>query len=231
MLGLVVYRGGEPPKLPDGARACAVTVPQGTSPFAALAARMAAEALRRACVRVAVFPPDYAYRAAFARRGVAPAPLTPLYRATAVTLTRAYMAQRGVVPERATVAFAAREVSPQLRALIGALAGEVRYMALCVPRGGDTLARELRRSLGVAPRLVRSGEPTGAALTVCFDDGLAAAGETLPLYEPALEAAYAGGVPTAVLAGLLADGALNAAGLEASSVTVRRPDRTEGPVD
>ncbi|MBE6910099.1 MAG: hypothetical protein E7474_11090 [Ruminococcaceae bacterium] len=228
MLGLVVYRGGELPKLPDDARVCAVTVPPGTSPLAALAAHMAADALRRAPARVAVFPPDYAYRAAFARRGVAPAPLTPLYRATAVTLTRAYMAQRGVAPERATVAFAAREASPQLRALIGALAGEVRYMALCVPRGGEALARELRRSLGVAPRLFRPGEPSGAALTVCFDDGLAAAGETLPLYAPALEASYAGSLPASLLAGLFAVGALDAAALEATTVTVRAPEDADG---
>lgn len=221
MFGYVLYREAEqntpPLRAIRGARLRAVYVAAGSGPRARLSARAAARTLAREGIREAVFPAEYPLTDAFARRGVRPVSPVPLYRATAAAIARRYMAQRGVDPERATVAFAAERVSPELTRAITSLAADVRYIALALPLGGEELARRLRHDLGVAPRLVFPGERLCADLTLCFD-ARETAGAALALYDESLAVAYDApeDVSNALLAALLRTGALDASSLRVS---------------
>lgn len=189
MLGYVDYRAGGSPaaltRVVGGLRFRAVYVRRGDTLAARLSARVAARALRRAGVRCAVFPPDYPHRALFARYGVSPPPLTPLYHAFAAGIVRRYAARCALDLRRATVAFAAPHVTPELRRAVWELSAEARYIVLRVPGGGGELARALRRERGVAVRVAAPGEALSAGLTVCFEPCEAlGTGAVLPLYAP-----------------------------------------------
>ena len=222
MFGLVSYRAAETPPLRviDGVRFRAVYVPEGASLCAGFAARAAAAALRRDGVSLALFPSDYPFAAPFARRGIVPPPLSPLYRAAAPALVRRYLALCGVDPRAATVAFAAARVTPELRRCVLALCREIRYIALYVPDGGDALARSLWRGFGAA---ARGGAPDAIPrpdLTVVFDD-TPVPGEALRLDE-ALAVTFDSPHPNATLALLHRAGALDADSLNVKTLT-RKP--------
>lgn len=220
MLGWVEYHSAgarEPPtRVLEGARFRVVYVLHGEGLRARLSARAAARMLRRDGVRCALLPPAYPWGAIFAARGILPPPLTPLYHATAAALVRRYMAQRGMDARDATLAFAAREPSPELRRAVWELSADVRHIVLRFP-GAEEAARALRRQMGLAARVAAAGEAVGASLTVCFDP-LEAAGETLTLCEGALSAEYDSAYPNELLAALLLAGALDAPWLEARRV-------------
>lgn len=188
MLGYIAYRVDGSPAVPTrvigGARFRVVYVRRGDGIAARVSARAAARALRRAGVRCAVFPPDYPHRALFARYGVLPPPLTPLYHALAAGIVRRYAVRRALDLRRASVAFAAPHVTPELRQAVWELSAEIRYIVLKVPGGGGELARSLRRERGVAARVAAPGENVSADLTVCFGPcGTLGEGAVLPLYE------------------------------------------------
>ncbi len=220
MLGYVVYRETGAPTPPlcvlDGVRFRVAYVVRGTGALARFSARSAARQLRRGSVRCAVFPPEYPYIEIFAAHGIGAPPLTPLYHATAAALTRRYMAQCGVEVQSATLAFSARELSPELRRAVRELSGEARHIVLDVP-GAERFAYALRRECGVAARIAVPDEPPAADLTVCFDP-CAAEGEMLPLYAPDLSVRYDSEHPNELLAAFLHAGALDAAGLGVRSV-------------
>ena len=187
MLGCVDYRaGGASParvRVIEGVRFRTVYVRRGNGIAARLSARAAARALRRRGVRCAVFPPDYPHRAIFAECGVLPPPLTPLCHALAAGIVRRYAARRGLELRRASVAFAAPHVTPELRRAVWELSAEARYIALRIPGDGGELARSLRRERGVAARATAPGEAVSADLTVCFAPCEASGGgAVLPLY-------------------------------------------------
>ncbi len=216
------HTAAPPVRMIGGARFRTVYVAGGVSPRARVSAYAAARTLAREGVRRAVFPPDYAYRETFARRGIAAPPLAELHCATAAAIVLRRMAERGIDPRGASVAFTADAVTPELRRAVRTLAVSVRYIALAVPFGGEELARSLKRELGVAARLLTPDEAERADLTVAFSPA-AADGDVLALRDPALAVVYAGELPSPLLAALWAMGAVDADALEVCAV------RTGGP--
>lgn len=219
MFGIIAYHTTEMPPVQviDGVRFRTVPVTRGQSLRARFSARTAAGKLRRERVRYALFPTDYPHCALFARGGILPPPLAPLFRAAAPAIVRRYMATRGLDPHAAMVAFAARRVTPELRRCVTGLCGEIRYLALCVPDGGEALARTMRRDCGAA---VRVGTPDALPhpdLTVVFDD-MPVSGETLRLDET-LAVSFDSPRSNALLALLYSAGALDAASLNVTSLT------------
>lgn len=218
MYGLIAYRAADMPpvRVIEGVPLRAVYVAEGCSLRAALSARAAAAALRRAGVRLAAFPADYPYRSVFARRGVEVPSPAPLHRAAAAAIVRRFMTERGVDPRSALVVFAAESVTPELSRCAAELCAEVRYAALAVPHGGEALARSLRRRFGVTAPVVSAGAPSRAALTVAFD-AAPVGGEALRL-DDALRVVYDSPYPQDVLGLLWRAGALNAAALRVKAV-------------
>ncbi len=220
MFGWIRYHGPEREEPPlqrvEGATLRTVCVPAGETLRARLACDAAARRLRREGVREAVFPEGFAYRERFARRGVLPVPVPPLYRASAAAIVRCVLRQKGIDPRSAELAFCAEGVTAELRALVYALAAEARYVALSVPRGGEALSRALMRDCGAAARLLAPGEPVRAALTVDFDGASGRAG-ALRL-DDTLRVDYEGALPCGLLAALWRSGALDAGTLRVERV-------------
>lgn len=213
VFGLVCYRerGAQAPcvRVIRGVRFFTVSIPREDGVAAFFTLRAACRALRRAGVRQTVFLVDAPRRAFFEQRGVTGVSVVPLHRATAAAIARRYLEQVGIEPGRATVAFAAEHVTPELCGALAALAESVRYVTLRVPRGGEKLARSLRREHGVAARTVSPGEPFSASLTLCFDPCPDVLGAATPLYDPALAVEYDDDLPDALLAALWQAGALD----------------------
>ncbi len=222
MFGLIAYRTEETPPVQviDGVRFRAVGVTRGESLRARLSARAAAGTLRQADVRYALFPADYPYAAPFARCGVVSPPLAPLYRAAAPAIVRRCMMQRGIEARHAMVAFAAERLTPELRRCVTALCRDIRYIALCIPDGGEGFARALLRDYGVAARVGRADALPRPDLFAVFD-GTSVPGEALRLDE-ALDVAFDSPRPSALLALLHRAGRLDADTLQVKSLT-RKP--------
>ena len=218
MYGLIAYRAADMPpvRVIGGVPLRTVYAAEGCSLRAALSARLAAAALRRAGVRLAAFPADYPYRSIFARCGVASPSPAPLYRAAAAAIVRCFAAQRGIDLRSAPVVFAAEYVTPDLTRCVEALCAEVRYVMLAVPRGGETLAQTLRRRYGAAAPVVPGGAAPRGALTVIFDE-TPARGNALRL-DDALRVTYDSPYPQDVLGLLWRAGALDAAALRVKAV-------------
>ena len=217
MFGLIAYGADTAPeRVIDGLRFRAVRVAAGQGLRAGLSARAAASALRRAGVRLALFPPDFPYIPLFVRRGIEPPPLAPLYRAAAPAVVRRYMLRLGIDPRDAMVAFAAERVTPELMRCVTALCGEIRYIALCVPDGGEAFALALRRAFGVAARVGTPDALPPPDLTVVFDE-TPVPNRALYLGE-GLAVAFDDPRPNALLALLHRSGALDAAALDVESV-------------
>lgn len=210
MFGLIDYHA-TPYRVIDGVRFRCVRVAEGRGPRARLSAQFAALTLRREGVRFALFPPDYPLVPLFVRRGVEPPPLAPLYQAAAPNVVRRYLSRRGVDPKDAMVAFAAARAVPELVRCVTALCGEIRYIALCVPDGGEDFALALRREFGVAARVGAADALPRPDLTVVFDD-TRVPDHALYLDER-LTVAFDDPRPNALLALLHRAGALDAASL------------------
>ena len=219
MFGLIAYRTEDmpPERIINGVRFRAVYVSEGQGLRARLSASAAASALRREGVRLALFPPDYPFPVPFARRGVTPPPLAPLYRDAATAIVRRYMELHGVDPRTAMVAFAAGRATPELRRCVTELCGQIRYIALCVPNGGEALALSLRRDFGVAARIGTPDALPPPDLFVVFDD-TPVPGEALRLDE-ALNVTFDDPRPGALLALLHRAGALDADTLNIKTIT------------
>ena len=174
-----------------GAPFCAVEVKAGGTLAARRSARQAARRLARRGIREAVFPEGYLFFPLFARCGVRPVPTAPLYRATAGAILRRALAQRGAKPPESTVALAAARVTAELAQTAWQIAPRVRYLALAVDGGGEALAYELRRELGVAARVYPRGAAPDATITLSFDGGAGLPRRgVVPLDSPALGVEY-----------------------------------------
>ncbi len=224
MLGWVEYRTADAPAAPvrliGGARFRVARVERGEGAPARLSAYLAARSLSRDGVHCAVFPPDYPHCKAFARRGVLPPPLTPLYHATAAAIVRRYMAQIGFDTRHGTLVFAARSVSPELRQAAFELSASARHIALTPMSGAEALAGALRRERGVAARILAPDETSDVGAAVCFEPCGTFAPE-LPLYAPKLTVEYGAALSTDVLAALWTAGALDASALAVRAVGAR----------
>jgi len=229
MPGFVAYRedSAERPQFRriGGVRFRMLYVPRGEGFRAESAARAAARRAQREGIARAVFPKDYPYRAAFARRGVLPPDAAALHLACAPALARRAMAQLGLRGEGARLALAGARAAAALCAAATALAPQVRYLTLCLGSGGEALARRLR----AAAELRRPDETIHADLTLVFDDlPVAADGAVLPLVAAAAEYRLpegldpAGAGETELLAALFAAGALRPETLAVARVALPR---------
>lgn len=214
MFGLICCRGAQEPTYREieGVRFRAVCVTEGESLRARLSCRAAARTLAREGVREAVFPPEQIYHKAFNRYSVAPISPVPLYRATAASVVRRYMTQLGIAPQRATVTFAAAEVTPEFRRMVESLSADVRYIALRVPDSGR-LAAALQRQRGVAVQRLEQDAPV---LTVAFD--AVETGGCVLRFDNALRVAYDSAYPNSLLTALWRAGALDADALSVVAV-------------
>lgn len=219
MYGYVACHAAEEPpyRAVGGIRFRVVYVALGETPRARLSARAAARKLARESVRYALFPPEYPYCEAFARHGIIPPPLAPLYRASAAAIVMQYLAQRGVETRHAAVTFVAERVTSELRRAVEALCAEVRYIALAIPQGGDALARSLRCGLGVAARVEPLSELPRADLVVAFDNTIS--GDNVLRLNESLCVVYDSELPNELLALLWRAGALNTDTLRIKNVT------------
>ena len=200
----------------EGVKFRAVYPRSGVSLPARISRWSAARILARENIREAVFltltPRE---RRAFERRGIVPIPCATLYRATAEAIVRRVMAQRGLEPRRATLAFVAEELTPEFRRMVERLCGEVRYVLLRVP-GAEELARQLQQRDGVAARPWQSSAAPRADLCVAFGSA-EASGEALRVGEN-LNVVYESEHPNALLSALLRAGALTPEALTVRSV-------------
>ena len=200
----------------EGVKFRAVYPRSGVSLPARISRWSAARILARENIREAVFltltPRE---RRAFERRGIVPIPCATLYRATAEAIVRRVMAQRGLEPRRATLAFVAEELTPEFRRMVERLCGEVRYVLLRVP-GAEELARQLQQRYGVAARPWQSSAAPRADLCVAFGSA-EASGEALRVGEN-LNVVYESEHPNALLSALLRAGALTPEALTVRSV-------------
>ena len=200
----------------EGVKFRAVYPRSGVSLPARISRWSAARILARENIREAVFltltPRE---RRAFERRGIVPIPCATLYRATAEAIVRRVMAQRGLEPRRATLAFVAEELTPEFRRMVERLCGEVRYVLLRVP-GAEELARQLQQRYGVAARPWQSSAAPRADLCVAFGSA-EAGGEALRVGEN-LNVVYESEHPNALLSALLRAGALTPEALTVRSV-------------
>ena len=214
MFGLICcHDPKEPPyREIERVRFRAVSVTVGETLRARLSCRAAARTLTREGVREAVFPTEPVFREAFAKFGIVPVSSVPLYRATAAAIVRRYMMRRGIDSHRATVLFAAEEVTTEFRRMVESLSADVRYIALRVPDDGR-LAAALQRQRGVAAQ--RSGQNT-PGLTVAF--GAVEAEGTVLRFDDTLRVSYDSAYPNALLTALWRAGALDADMLCVTSV-------------
>lgn len=115
----------------------------------------AAKQLRRCGVTRAVFPENFAHAELFARWGVHPTDVLPMYRDLAPELVCLAMDRRGLSASETVIAVAGDRLSAELTKAVTSLCLRNRYVLLDVPAGGEELGRSLRRSLGV-PLVVTS---------------------------------------------------------------------------
>ena len=110
--------------------------------------KLGAGALRRAGVRRAVFPADFAHGEIFAAEGIWPVETMALQRAAAEPYIRRRL--EGADPRRTTVAVVVHRAEGEQRELVKTLAARYRYVLLEAEEGGEALAAELRRETGAA---------------------------------------------------------------------------------
>lgn len=156
-------------------------------------ARRAARLLSRAGVRRAAFPEAFSSLPAFAAHGILPAEQTPLREARAAALLRLCLRQRGLRPEALTLVLCGAAPSRALAEAVHTLCTRMRYLRLDLDTGGAALAAQLRRTLGVSPRLcappsvLRENEAALLFAPRCIAPG---AGLVLPLYDDALRVTW-----------------------------------------
>lgn len=176
-----------------GVRFLAVGLRRGDGLRVAWSLRRAARALERHGIRQSVFPTDFGAYALFSERGIRPVDVFPLRAALSAAIVRRVMEQEGLAPQRTTVALCASRVTRAYAAAAESLVREVRYLQLCVPRGGGELAQTLRSRFGAAVPTLSA--PEGADLMLCFEEVCtvpsSVRGLVLPLCDDALRVEYA----------------------------------------
>ncbi len=155
MLGYISYtegrkRGEVLPRTICGQRFLEAALPKGRRWLGALEAGRLAKALGRRGVRQAVFPVDFPWGEAFARRGILPVDILPLHRAMAALVVRQRMGELGISPSSATVAVAAERMDGVLERVLTDLALHNRYLVLQIPAGADRFCAAMRREYGVS---------------------------------------------------------------------------------
>lgn len=111
--------------------------------------RKAARLLCRSGVRRVLVPPDFSYWPQLERFDVIPVDPVPFLQAMAVPLALAVLADRGVLPEHATIVLAGNRVSKALRDAALALCPRIQQLVIFAPAGGEGLADYLRREYGL----------------------------------------------------------------------------------
>ena len=157
MIGFVTWTEEKAPRRTEEIavlrmRFCAVSVSRRKNTPAAILRRRAATAagkLQKLGVTRAVFPEDFPYGAIFAKRGILPIEVMPLYRSLAGEWLRAALAAKEL-SGAATVAVCGDRLTGELVRTVTELCLRYRYVLLDIPDGGEELARQLRREFGVS---------------------------------------------------------------------------------
>lgn len=112
-------------------------------------AGLGAEKLARAGCRRVLTAPGFPCWEALAERGLRPVDPEPLCQAMAGSLALGWLEERGVAPQRASVALRGARVSRALFDAAVLLCPRVRLLAVSAPDGGEELRRFLREEFGV----------------------------------------------------------------------------------
>ena len=139
--------------------------------------RRAGRGLRRGGAQRTLVPPEFEGWPLLESCGLRPVDPGGLVRAQCLPLTVAALERRGTPPGRATVRLAGVRADRDMALAAARLCRAVRYLVISAPRGGEELARWLRREFGV-PVLPPE---EGAHLSLRFHPG--AAGEGQPALE------------------------------------------------
>lgn len=171
MIALVKWRtataGGAREERLGEVRFFDVSIRRGDGMRSAWSARRAARTLQKRGIRQAVFPENFPFYERFARCGIRPADDLALRCAAASEIVRCAMRQRGIAPESATLALCAQQVTREVARAAEQLAGEIRYLKLCVPHGGWELSQHLRSRFGAAVPV--EDKVAEADVVLCFD--------------------------------------------------------------
>lgn len=156
-----------------------LTVPEGKNPFLMRwMLRQGARALRRQGIQQAVFPAEYRFRELLEKEGIFPVSTRKLREEIAAEWISQILRSRGMGAAQTTVAVEAELLSAEVVRTVTELSLRHRYVYLLVPRGGEILARRLRREYGVslqtspgngADVLVRFGEGSGSGKILTLD--------------------------------------------------------------
>lgn len=194
MLGIVRYgedsAGTEELRL-GGARFVCLTIGASRWPKGPLARRRAdrgAAAMAEKGVRRALFPEEFPYKEIFAGRGIREVDPLPLARALGGRYICQRMGELGFLPG-GTLAICGDSLRTEMREAVFYAVPRCRYVLLDVPRGGEDLAREVRRQWGAALQLRPAGDKLEAAEGLI----LYSPREDLSCRNPALCTAYPGG--------------------------------------
>lgn len=167
----------------------------------------AAKALYKQGAGRIVTPEDFAYGEELKQSGLSPVSTLYLRRELAADWVDAELAQRGMRPAGTKAAVYADQITGELVRTVTELSLRHRYVALCVPRGGEELARRLRREYGVSLELARNGgELEGAGAVAAFSPAegiehplvLRIYDETQPMPELSLPMEIASQIPRGV---------------------------------
>lgn len=179
-----------------------ITVPYGKSGrLRRLRLRIAAGKLKRLGVTQAVLPENFSYRETLENVGIFPVSTLALRREIAADWAMA--AGR----EGSSAAVRADAMTPEVVRTVTELSLRRRYILLSVPRGGEELARRLRREYGVSLELARNGgELEGAGAVAAFSPAegiehplvLRIYDETQPMPELSLPMEIASQIPRGV---------------------------------
>ena len=129
----------------------------------------ALKALARQGAGRVVTPENFAYGEELKKYGLSSVSALYLRRELAADWMDAELLRRGMRPAGTKAAVYADQITGELVRTVTELSLRHRYVALCVPRGGEELARRLRREYGVSLELARNGsELEGAAAIAAF---------------------------------------------------------------
>lgn len=125
--------------------------------------RKALGLLRKQGIGRIVTPRDFAWEEERKKEGVHPVTTLSLRRELAADWMDAALLERGMRPAGTKAGVYSDHLTGELVQTVTELSLRHRYVALCVPRGGEELARRLRREYGVSLELARRGEELESA--------------------------------------------------------------------
>ena len=165
---------------------CAYILRRAHTPQSLLRRRVSAagKRLRKQNVTWVVLPPGFPFAEELKKQGVTPVSTVPLRQEIAAPWVRACLAREGRPIAMSQVAVVAERLSAEVVRTVTELSMRHRYLLVCVPRGGEELARRLRREYGVSLRLNPSKEElAGAAAVAAFSPWEGEHPLTLRLYD------------------------------------------------